>query len=130
VNAKRLSRGSPEPQSPPSTQAVAPAARVAPRGILFDMDGVLYDADRLIVGAAETVQWVKSEGIPHLFVTNTTSRSRADLAQKLATFGIAAAEGDILTPILAAVDWLRGNPTGSVHLYDQQPGTTSRIYPS
>jgi phospholysine phosphohistidine inorganic pyrophosphate phosphatase len=106
--------GSPEPQGVLSTSAAAPAAGVVPRGILFDMDGVLYDADRLIAGAAETVQWVREEGIPRLFVTNTTSRSRADLVQKLATFEIAAVENDILTPIAAAVDWLRANPKGGV----------------
>jgi ribonucleotide monophosphatase NagD (HAD superfamily) len=60
------------------------------------MDGVLYDADRPIAGAAETVGWVKSQGIPHLFVTNTTSRSREDLVHKLAGFAIDAAEPDIL----------------------------------
>ena len=111
--------GSPEPQSTPeiSTPAVAgtaSAARLEPRGILFDMDGVLYDADRAIAGAAETALWVQSEGIPRLFVTNTTSRSRADLVQKLATFGIAAVEDDILTPIVAAADWLRSTAKGGV----------------
>jgi hypothetical protein len=56
--------GPQEPQSTPSTPAVAtgtaPAAGVEPRGILFDLDGVLYDADRPIAGAAETVEWVQS----------------------------------------------------------------------
>ena len=94
--------GSPEPHSSPNISmpavatGIAPAAGVEPRGILFDMDGVLYDADRPIAGAAETVGWVKSQGIPHLFVTNTTSRSRADLVHKLAGFAIDAAEPDIL----------------------------------
>jgi HAD superfamily hydrolase (TIGR01458 family) len=78
------------------------------------MDGVLYDAGQPIAGAAETMGWVQSQGVPHRFVTNTTSRSRADLVQELATFGIAAAEDDILTPIVAAADWLRANPKSGV----------------
>jgi phospholysine phosphohistidine inorganic pyrophosphate phosphatase len=97
------------------TDVSAPAGAIAPvqavtaetRGLLFDMDGVLYDAEQPIAGAAEAVRWVQSEGIPHLFVTNTTSRSRADLVRKLAAFGMAAAESDILTPLVAAADWLR-----------------------
>jgi ribonucleotide monophosphatase NagD (HAD superfamily) len=52
------------------------------RGVLIDLDGVLYDADRLIAGAADTVRWLQTHGIPHLFVTNRTSKSRAALAEK------------------------------------------------
>jgi HAD superfamily hydrolase (TIGR01458 family) len=112
--------GSQEPQNPPNISrpavaiGTAPATGVEPRGILFDMDGVLYDADRPIAGAAETVGWVKSQAIPHLFVTNTTSRSRADLVHKLAGFGIDAAEPDILTPTGAVAEWLRADAKGSV----------------
>lgn len=95
----------------------APTVETVPveaRGILFDMDGVVYDADRPIGGAAETVRWVQSEGVPHLFVTNTTSRSRADLVSKLAGFGIDAVEAGILTPIAAAVEWLRADAQGGI----------------
>ena len=60
------------------------------RGILLDMDGVLYTADNIISGAVETAAWVRAQGIPHLFVTNTTSKSRAALADKLLSFGIPA----------------------------------------
>jgi phospholysine phosphohistidine inorganic pyrophosphate phosphatase len=87
------------------------------RGILFDLDGVLYNSDQLIPGAPETVAWVKAQGIPRLFVTNTTSRSRTVLAEKLRSFGIAAAEDDLLTPAVAAADWLRANGVGDVALF-------------
>jgi ribonucleotide monophosphatase NagD (HAD superfamily) len=69
------------------------------RGILFDMDGVLYNGDCLICGAVDIVAWVHAQGIPHLFLTNTTSRSRAVLALKLGAFGIQASEDYLsLTP--------------------------------
>jgi phospholysine phosphohistidine inorganic pyrophosphate phosphatase len=77
------------------------------RAILFDMDGVLYDADRPIAGAAETVAWAKHRSIPYLFVTNTTSRDRAALVNKLHRFGIEASEQQIMTPAVALVQWLR-----------------------
>ena len=35
-----------------------------------------YDADRLIAGRLDTVQWLQKYAIPYLFVTNTTSKSR------------------------------------------------------
>jgi HAD superfamily hydrolase (TIGR01458 family) len=80
------------------------------RGILFDMDGVLYNSETLIPGAPETIQLLHDRAIPHLFVTNTTSRSRAVLGQKLEAFGIPGGADRILTPSLAAAEWLRAHP--------------------
>ena len=51
--------------------------------ILFDLDGVLYEGDKAIDGAADTVNWFTKNHIPHLFLTNTTSRSRAELVKNL-----------------------------------------------
>ena len=56
--------------------------------ILFDLDGVLYEGDRPIDGAAETIDWFNKNHIPHLFLTNTTSKSRSELVEKLSAFGI------------------------------------------
>lgn len=83
------------------------------RGLLFDLDGVLYNSEQPIPGAAEALAWVRSHDIPHLFVTNTTSRSRSVLVEKLARFGIGGVEADILTPPLVASQWLRKNAAGS-----------------
>jgi HAD superfamily hydrolase (TIGR01458 family) len=90
---------------------------VSARGILFDLDGVLYNAGHLIPGAPEAVAWVRSQHIPHLFVTNTTSRSRGVLAEKLQAFGIPAAPDDLMTPALAAADWLREHARGGIALF-------------
>jgi HAD superfamily hydrolase (TIGR01458 family) len=88
-----------------------------PSAILFDMDGVLYNDTIPIAGAREALAWVDSERIPHLFVTNTSSRSRRYLAEKLVQFGIAATEDDILSPPAAAGDWLRAHAEGPVALF-------------
>jgi phospholysine phosphohistidine inorganic pyrophosphate phosphatase len=87
------------------------------KAILFDMDGVVYNAEQPIAGAAEALQWVRKQGIPHLFVTNTTSRARNVLIAKLARFGIDASEADILTPCVAAMEWLRSQERGGVALF-------------
>jgi HAD superfamily hydrolase (TIGR01458 family) len=86
------------------------------KGVLFDLDGVLYDVGAAVPGAAEAVAWVRAQGIPHLFVTNTTSRPRAALVERLAGFGIEAAVSDLLTPPAAAAAWLRDRP-GPVALF-------------
>jgi len=92
----------------------------AVRGVLFDMDGVLYNDERPIAGAVETVEWVQGHGIPHLFLTNTTSKCCAALSEKLLRLGIRSAETEILTPAAAAVEWLRTAPDGQIALFVRQ----------
>ena len=75
--------------------------------ILFDLDGVFYQAEQPIAGAAEVARWVSDNTIPHLFLTNTTSKPRSALVEKLAKFNIATSEAHILTPPVAAVRWLQ-----------------------
>ncbi|MGA2185388.1 MAG: TIGR01458 family HAD-type hydrolase [Bryobacteraceae bacterium] len=87
------------------------------RGILFDLDGVLYNGDEPIAGAAEAVEWVRGHQIPHLFVTNTTSRGADVIARKLSGFGIPAGAEEILTPPKAAVAWLAEKPGGPLALF-------------
>ena len=60
------------------------------QGILFDQDGVIYQAERAIAGATDALAWVQSNNIPYLFVTNTTSKPREAICSKLAGMGIKA----------------------------------------
>lgn len=78
-----------------------------PGGLLLDLDGVLYEGEDVVAGAPDAVEWLRREGIPCLFLSNTTSRPRGALVEKLARFGIPADESHILTPPVAAADWLR-----------------------
>jgi HAD superfamily hydrolase (TIGR01458 family) len=78
----------------------------AGRALLIDLDGVVYRGDEPIPGSAETVRWLRAERIPHLFVTNTTSRPREAIVGKLRDFGIELAVDDILAPPDAASTWL------------------------
>jgi phospholysine phosphohistidine inorganic pyrophosphate phosphatase len=87
------------------------------RGLLFDLDGVLYHADQLIPGALEAVQWVQEHRIPHLFVTNTTSRSRTVLVDQLTSFRFVICESEILTPAAAAAEWLREQQAQEIALF-------------
>ena len=87
------------------------------RGILFDLDGVLYNGEEPIAGAAEAVRWVRDHHVPHLFVTNTTSRGADVLAHKLSGLGIPAGAEEILTPARAAVARLAGRPSAVLALF-------------
>ena len=57
------------------------------RGVLIDHDGVIWEGDQVVRGAPETVDWLNAQEIPHLFVTNTTSRPVRLIADKLARLG-------------------------------------------
>ncbi|HEX6954441.1 MAG TPA: haloacid dehalogenase, partial [Agromyces sp.] len=59
-------------------------------GMLLDLDGVVYVGDEALPGAAETIEWLTREGIPYVFLTNTTSRPRSAIVAKLARLGIDA----------------------------------------
>ncbi len=94
--------------------------------ILFDLDGVLYEGDKPIDGAANTINWFNKNNIPHLFLTNTTSKSRLELVTKLAGFGIKAKKEDILTPCVAARQWLQSNNLNNIALF--VPETTKEEF--
>lgn len=86
--------------------------------ILFDLDGVFYQADKPVEGAAEVARWLNIKAIPHLFLTNTSSKPRSALVEKLAHFGIKTDEAHILTPPVATVRWLQQNlKSGKIALF-------------
>jgi HAD superfamily hydrolase (TIGR01458 family) len=87
------------------------------RAFLIDMDGVLYQGEQAIPGAREALEWLTSNGLPYLFVTNTTSRPRSALIEKLGRFGMHAESALILTPPVAATRWLAGHADGPVALF-------------
>ena len=51
--------------------------------ILLDVDGVLHVSGEPIPGAADAVRPLRANGHRLRFVTNTTTRSRAQLAEEL-----------------------------------------------
>ena len=85
--------------------------------LLIDLDGVLYEGDSPVPGAAEAIDWVQRNAIQHLFVTNTTSRPRKSIVEKLAAFGVRTDENKILTPPVAAASWLAEHVSGPVALF-------------
>ncbi|MFC6287426.1 TIGR01458 family HAD-type hydrolase [Nocardioides sp. GCM10027113] len=77
------------------------------RGLLLDLDGVLYVGDEPVAGAAQAVGWFREHDVPHRFLTNTTSRPREAIVAKLASMGLEVGADEVITPAVAAVAWLR-----------------------
>lgn len=78
------------------------------KAVLFDLDGVLYQGDQMIDGALETVRWCERKRVPHLFVTNTSSKPRRALVERLAGLGLTVTPDEIFAPPVAARDFLMG----------------------
>jgi HAD superfamily hydrolase (TIGR01458 family) len=69
---------------------------------LFDLEGTLYLGDHPVPGAADALARLRRRGIPFRLVSNTTSRSRAMLVDRLRGFGIAVEPHEVWTAPLAA----------------------------
>jgi len=91
------------------------------RALLFDLDGVLYQSDRVIDGAVETLRWCERRGIPHLFVTNTSSKPRSALVDRLSSMGLSVSAEQIFTPPVAAYDYLTANDAMPLALFVREP---------
>ncbi|MGH7629843.1 MAG: HAD-IIA family hydrolase [Gemmatimonadales bacterium] len=77
-----------------------------PSAYLFDLDGTLYVGAEPVPGAADAIERLRRRGVRFRFVTNTTSRPRVALAERLRGFGIPAAPEEIQTPLVTAASLL------------------------
>ena len=75
-----------------------------PRAFLFDLDGTLYSGGSAIPGAADTLRRLRMAGVPYRLVTNTTSRPRSALVQRLAGYGFEVSPREIFTAVLAGAE--------------------------
>jgi HAD superfamily hydrolase (TIGR01458 family) len=76
--------------------------------ILLDVDGVLHVSGEPIPGAADAVRALRKAGHRLRFVTNNTTRSRAQLAEELRQLGVALSDDELQTTAAAAARVLRG----------------------
>ncbi|MGR8999028.1 MAG: TIGR01458 family HAD-type hydrolase [Gammaproteobacteria bacterium] len=77
------------------------------RGILFDLDGVLYVGPNVIEGAIAAITDIKQRGYCCRFITNTSTLSSASLQKKLTGLGFDIAEHEIISATRAAVIYLQ-----------------------
>jgi len=77
------------------------------RGVLVDLDGVMYVGPQVIPGAMQAVECLRRHGIACRFVTNTSTLSLLSLKQKLDKLGIRTEPGEIISAPQAAVLYLR-----------------------
>lgn len=77
------------------------------KGILFDLDGVLYTGSKAIEGAVEAIARIRASGIPCRFVTNTSTLCLASLQQKINDLGFAIPADEIISAPQATLLYLQ-----------------------
>jgi HAD superfamily hydrolase (TIGR01458 family) len=93
-------------------------AVMAPQAVLLDVDGVLVVSWKAIPGAVDAVEALRAARVPVLFVTNTTSRTRADVARSLRDAGFTLDDSELFTAGVAT----------AVYLAEHRPGAHCLVY--
>ena len=79
---------------------------MAVRGVLLDIDGVLTVSWEPLPGAAEALTELTRRKIPFRLITNTSSRTRAEMSRLLADAGIGIGADAVHTAVSAAAHHL------------------------
>ncbi|CCQ74298.1 TIGR01458 family HAD-type hydrolase [Magnetospira sp. QH-2] len=89
---------------------------MAVKGLLLDLEGVLYQSGAPVLGAAEALRVLAGRGYDIRGLTNTTTRSRKKISQSLAQMGIDLPADHILSPATTARLLLAEMGVGRIHL--------------
>jgi 4-nitrophenyl phosphatase len=76
------------------------------KGYLIDLDGTMYRGTECIAEARDFVKELYRQQIPYLFVTNNSSRTPVQVAEKLQHFGIPATEEQVFTTSQATANYI------------------------
>jgi 4-nitrophenyl phosphatase len=76
------------------------------QGYLIDLDGTVYRGTEVIQEAADFVKKLNEFHLPYLFVTNNSSRTPEQVAEKLSDFGIETEEKQVFTTSQATANYI------------------------
>jgi HAD superfamily hydrolase (TIGR01458 family) len=79
------------------------------KGILLDLDGVVYVGRTALPGSLEAIARIRDATLALKFITNTTRRPRRKIVGDLASLGLDVATEDIFTPTAIAHNLLVQN---------------------
>jgi len=87
--------------------------------ILFDLDGVLYRGEDAVPSAPPTLAELRRRGVRPVFLTNNSSRTPLQVAEKLRGIGIEAEPGEVVTSALATAELLAERGWGRAFVIGQ-----------
>jgi glycerol 3-phosphatase-2 len=87
--------------------------------ILFDLDGVLYRGEDAVPSAPPTLAELRRRGVRPVFLTNNSSRTPLQVAEKLRGIGIEVEPGEVVTSALATAELLAERGGGGAFVVGQ-----------
>jgi 4-nitrophenyl phosphatase len=78
-------------------------------GLVLDLDGTIYRGDVPIESAIQALHQFRTSAVPTVFMTNNSTKSRADFAAKLTRMGFAADPEQIVNTAYATARYLVEN---------------------
>ncbi len=102
----------------PTARMLAPVSVLSSlttvRGLLIDLDGVVYIGTEAIPGAVDFLSKARSHGLPYLLVTNNSTATVRVVADRLRSMGIQVEPDEILTSAEAAAALVKtASPDGA-----------------
>ena len=76
---------------------------------LFDMDGTIYEEERVFDGTLDLLQKIINDGGHYVFITNNSSKSVVDYVEKVTRLGIKADAENFYTSAQATIHYLKAN---------------------
>jgi 4-nitrophenyl phosphatase len=83
------------------------------KGYLIDLDGTMYRGTEVIAEAAAFVKQLISARIPYLYVTNNSTKTPEQVAQKLREFDIPAKASEVFTSAMASANYIAEKSPGA-----------------
>ncbi|MEK4066922.1 TIGR01457 family HAD-type hydrolase [Peribacillus sp. FSL R5-0717] len=91
------------------------------KGYLIDLDGTMYRGTEQIAEAAGFINDLRKRDIPYLFVTNNSSRTPAQVADKLRSIGISTEDDQVFTTSMATANYIaEQNKGASVYVVGEE----------
>lgn len=82
------------------------------RLFLFDMDGTIYEENKLFAGTVDLLELITARGGRYVFITNNSSKSVTDYIEKVNRLGIKASKDEFFTSAQATILYLKEKYTG------------------
>ncbi|REK77121.1 TIGR01457 family HAD-type hydrolase [Paenibacillus paeoniae] len=80
--------------------------RIRLGGLLIDLDGTLYHGSSRIDGADRLIAYVNEMKLPYQYVTNNSTSTAEEVAERLTGMGIPAKASDVCTSAQAAASYV------------------------
>lgn len=88
---------------------------------LFDMDGTIYEEERVFDGTYDLLNQIVKMNGHYVFITNNSSKSVVDYIKKVNKLGIKAGKENFFTSAQATILWLKHNyPNAKVYCQGTQ----------